>query len=83
MNFFLQELLPKIDKLNNIGEIKMKWKNKLKKTVQYSGTCRRCGEFIPPQMATQVPCPLNLPAQDVTNPLTRSVNCPMKVPVNQ
>lgn len=61
----------------------MKWENKLKKTVQYSGTCKRCGEFIPRQMAEQTPCPLNLPAQDINNPLTRSVNCPMKVPKNQ
>ena len=58
----------------------MKWENKLKKNaVEYTGTCRRCKQFVRNGMA----CPLSLPAQDVNNPLTRSVNCPMKVPTNQ
>ena len=59
----------------------MDWKDKLKKeTVQYSGTCPRCGHFVKHMEV----CPENLSAQNKTNPLenvdvTSLHYCPMKI----
>lgn len=54
--------------------IDMSWESTLKANiVQYSGTCRKCGEFV----ANGDPCPLKLRSAKEQGRQTDS--CPMKV----
>ena len=55
----------------------MNWERQIKKaTVQYSGTCNKCGEYVTGGQE----CSLKLPAQDSSNPLLSRYYCPMRMP---
>ncbi len=53
----------------------MKWEQQIKKApVQYSGTCKKCGEFVRGGQE----CPIKLPAKGTG--LQAKTYCPMRIP---